>query len=227
MCKLFGTSQISPGDEVKLKDVKDFYKAVASIENESIKTLIAKKFFAKNPETVRGLWTFLAFIISMLSFFLIGAFGLWIMLSCFLSSIIIGIFSWYMPKTTHAGAIAREDVEGFKRYLSVSEGERIKFHNAPEKKPELFERYLPAAIAFGVEEAWANQFKDINMEAPSYVSGSTTHWNSLSSYNLAHSFNSVAATSIYPAPSSSGSGGSGFSGGGSGGGGGGGGGGSW
>jgi uncharacterized membrane protein len=32
--------------------------------------------------------------------------------------------------------------------------------NPPEKTPELLERYLPYALALGVQQEWAEQFRD-------------------------------------------------------------------
>ena len=91
----------------------------------------------------------------------------------------------------------------------------------------MFEKLLPYAVAFGVEEIWANRFKDIALKQPTwYVSSNNGVFNSIVfAHALSSSSTSFAASVM--AKSSSGFS-SGFSGGGfSGGGGGGGGGGSW
>lgn len=54
-------------------------------------------------------------------------------------------------------------IEGFKLFLSVTEQERIKFENAPKATPALFNKFLPYAIALGVEEKWSAQFANITM----------------------------------------------------------------
>ncbi len=126
-----------------------------------------------------------------------------------------------MDRNTSKGYEVKNHLEGFKLFLSVTDKERFDFHNAPEKSPELFMKYLPYAVAFGVEEKWAKVFSDITMPNPSWYEGSGGVAN----------FSAVALTSDISAFSSSlsaSSGTSGSSGGGSsGGGGGGGGGGSW
>lgn len=118
------------------------------------------------------------------------------------------------------GYEALNHLEGFKLFLSVTDKERFDFHNAPEKSPELFMKYLPYAIALGVEEKWAKVFEGITIPNPDWYDGG----------NVA-AFSAVALTSDVSAFSTSfasSSGTSGSSGGGSsGGGGGGGGGGSW
>jgi hypothetical protein len=118
--------------------------------------------------------------------------------------------------------MVKEEIEGFKLFLSVTEKERLKFHNAPVKKPELFEKFLPYAMVLKVEKEWAKQFEGIYTKPPSWYQG---NWNTFSVGYLAsslNSFSSSASSTIATSPASS----SGFSGGSSGGGFGGGGGGS-
>ncbi len=125
-------------------------------------------------------------------------------------------------RLTALGYEARNYLQGFKLFLSVTEKERYKFFNAPEKSPELFMQYLPYAIAFGVEKEWSKVFDGITLSSPAWYEGGNAGLFSAAAFsNDFSSFSSSFATS-------SGSGISGSSGGGSvGGGGGGGGGGSW
>jgi uncharacterized membrane protein len=86
--------------------------------------------------------------------------------------------------------------------------------------PEMFERFLPYAMAFGVEEAWAKAFRDIYREPPQWYSGGSGPFNVSSFSHSIGTMSSAASSSMASSPSSSGSGGGGSSGGGSGGGGG-------
>ena len=43
-----------------------------------------------------------------------------------------------------------DQIEGFKQYLSVAEEDRLEYLNPPKKTPELFEKFLPYAIALDV-----------------------------------------------------------------------------
>ena len=122
-----------------------------------------------------------------------------------------------MPARTVGGARAREATLGFKEFLSRVEEDRYK---RMITSPELFEKYLPYAMAFGVEEKWANAFKDIYREPPDWYSGGTGPFNVSSFSQSISSMSSAAASSMSSSPNSSGSGGGGSSGGGSGGGGG-------
>ncbi len=108
----------------------------------------------------------------------------------------------------------------------TAEKDRIIFHNAPDKTPELFEKLLPVAMVMGVEKEWAKKFEDIYVIPPQWYAGGT--FNHFSSSDFSHALGgfSSASSASFVSPRQSGSGG--FGGGGfSGGGGGGGGGGSW
>src|SRR5262249_52329188 len=72
-----------------------------------------------------------------------------------LSGLIICAFGWFMPARTVAGARAFEKVLGFEDFLSRVEGDRIQ---RIEKTPELFEKFLPFAMALQVEKKWVQAF---------------------------------------------------------------------
>lgn len=131
----------------------------------------------------------------------------------------------WAPDATEAGYKEWAKVEGLKLYLSVAEKDRMKFHEAPEKTPARFSKLLPYAIALGVEQAWAAQFKDIDvtLEVGGWYDSHTPMNALLISSVMRSSFTSAVSSNMTPPSSSSGfsSGGGGFSGGGSGGGGGG------
>jgi uncharacterized membrane protein len=128
------------------------------------------------------------------------------------AAVVIG-FGIFMPARTVAGTRALESSLGFEEFLGRVESDRFK---KMITSPELFERYLPYAMALGVEKAWAAAFEGIYSQPPDWyrgagyrtfhpgvfvgdLSGMTTH----------------AASAMTSAPRSSG--GSGFSGGGGGG----------
>ena len=147
------------------------------------------------------------------------------------------IFRYLLFAPTVPGRQLMDHVEGFRMYMKTAEEERLKILNPPEKTPELFERYLPYALALDCENEWNAKFTAVlaaaalaGATAPSWYSGS--NWNTGSMGGFTESLGSSLATSAASAsqaPGSSSSSGGGFSGGGgsSGGGGGGGGGGGW
>lgn len=200
---------------------KDLNPTISLIDRMILDALVVKGYFIENPSETRGVYIAAGFGIAMIGFFS-GAFALGVVVS----GAIVGLFAFVMPKTTVQGALMRERVAGFREYLSVAEADRIAFANAPERKPEEFERFLPYAIIFGVEEAWAEQFKSIFEAYPKSSAPTWYHAASQGAFSAAaftsslSSFASHTSNAMSSASTSS-HGGGGFSGGGMGGGGGG------
>lgn len=142
----------------------------------------------------------------------------------------ISAFAW-IDAPTKEGRAVLDRIAGFRQYLSITERERLDRMHPPEDTPELFERYLPYAVALGVENRWADRFAAVLAAAAvqgrqgfAWYSGSSNPWNNPSGFvNTVGSSLASTVSSASTAPgSSSGSGGGGSSGGGGGGGGGGG-----
>ncbi|MFA6397902.1 MAG: DUF2207 domain-containing protein [Candidatus Paceibacterota bacterium] len=127
-------------------------------------------------------------------------------------------------KLTQKGIDALRRILGFNLFLSVTEKDRMDFHNAPEKKPEQFTEYLPYAMALGIEKKWAKKFEGMNIPQPDwYQSNAIGTFIALDFASHMIMFSSNLSAISMPSGDASGFGG----GGGSGGGGGGGDGGSW
>ena len=149
------------------------------------------------------------------------------------------LFYHLLKAPTRAGRVILDRIEGFKMFLTAVEVDRMRAFSSINKTPELFEKYLPYALALDCEEQWSQQFAEVFARAaqsgqtytPAFYSGS--NWNSLSPGNFASSLGSsfssaISSSATAPGSSSGFSGGGGGGGGGSsGGGGGGGGGGGW
>lgn len=142
------------------------------------------------------------------------------------------LFYQLLKAPTRAGRKLLDQAEGLRLFLEVAEKDEMNFRNPPEKTPELFERFLPYALALDVENQWAERFAGLfdrlDQEGQGYRPGwySGRHWSpshmGAFSSALGGSLGSALASSSTAPGSSSGSGGGGSSGGGGGGGGGGG-----
>lgn len=211
----------------RLSSLKNtFYETTKEIKKEVYHSLTKQEFFVKNPATTRLIYIIVGVIIMVLGIPFSGtnpSTSFWNLLAFIIAGGLFIVFASIMPRRTKKGALVKEHIEGFKLFLSVTEKERIKFHNAPEKKPELFEKFLPFAMVLKVEKEWAKQFEGIYTKPPSWYEG---NWKAFSVGYLTSSlgnFSSSAGSTITTSPARS----SGFSSGSSGGGFGGGGGGSW
>jgi len=137
------------------------------------------------------------------------------------------LFHHLLKAPTHAGRILLDQVEGFKMFLGAVDKDRLATLAANEQTPATFEKYLPYAVALGVEHAWAARFADVlerAQYAPAWCPGGLwtgVHVGAMAT-SLASSMSTAIASSVGSPGSSSGFGGGGSSGGGGGGGGGGG-----
>jgi uncharacterized membrane protein YgcG len=143
---------------------------------------------------------------------------------------------WWIAAPTREGRSVLDRIAGFKQYLSITERERLDRMTTvkpPPDTPEIFEKYLPYAIALGVENRWADRFQSVLAAAQAqgggqqgfyWYSGSGNPWANPTSFvdTVGSSLASTISTASAAPGSGSGSGGGGSSGGGGGGGGGGG-----
>ena len=144
------------------------------------------------------------------------------------------VFYHLLKAPTLAGAKIFDQIDGFRMFLDAAEKDRLEILNPPEITPEVFEKFLPYAIALDCENRWSRRFEEASAAAGVGQSASTAYvplWYSGTSFNnlgaagfvsgLGESMASAAASAA-TSPGSSSGGGGGSSGGGGGGGGGGG-----
>jgi hypothetical protein len=224
------------GRTVELAQLHDeFYAELRGIRHAVFDRLRERGFYTTRPDHVRARWlvgaailgTLVAaggggvadrFLLTPVPFVVAGV----------LTAVIVAGFGLVMPARTVAGARALEQVLGFEEFLRRVEAEHLK--RVIIGRPELFDRYLPYAMAFGVEQKWAKAFEGIYTEPPKWYVGPDVRAFSVGRFAsdlamLSH----TAGSAMTSAPRSSsgsgfggGGGGGGFSGGGGGGGGGGG-----
>lgn len=215
-------------DSVELSELEnEFYTSLPKIRKGVFDQLLARGYYQSHPDTVRGIWLVFAVLAgaavaiggSMLS----DAFSLTpvpFVVAGVLTFLTVGGFALVMPARTVAGARAMERVRGFEEFLRRVDDYRARI----VAHPELFDRFLPYAMAFGVEKKWAKAFEGIYREPPTWYAGpSGPHFSPNRFAGQLAGFTTRAGSTMASSPRSSS--GSGFSGGSSGGGGGGGGGG--
>ena len=162
--------------------------------------------------------------------------GRWlpIMISLIGIPVALSAFAW-IDAPTKDGRAMLDRIAGFKQYLSITERDRLDRMQAPQDNLQLFERFLPYAIALEVENRWADRFTSMLAAASAaaaqgssapflWYSGSSDPWSDTGGFvgSIGDSLSSAVSSASTAPGSSSGSGGGGSSGGGGGGGGGGG-----
>ena len=134
---------------------------------------------------------------------------------------------WWIAAPTKEGRMVLDHIAGFKQYMTITERERLDRMTQPRDTPELFEKYLPFAIALGVENRWAERFQGVlaaasaqGQQSFAWYSGSSSPWDNPTGFvDRVGSSLSSAVGSASTSPGSTGGGSSGGGGGGGGGGG--------
>ena len=213
----------SSTDSVTLSDLKNkFYKNLPGLRDELYGRLVNDGFYTGRPDRVRLFYVLggigVGLLIGFASAGILASLGMQPasgIIAGVLSALIVAFFGWFMPSRTTRGTRELEKVLGFREFLTRVEGDRLE---RLVKTPAMFEKFLPYAMALGVEENWAKAFDGIYSQPPSWYSGPGgigTFRPSAFTHNLGV-MSTAAATTMASAPRSSG--GSGFSGGSSGGG---------
>jgi len=162
-----------------------FYVSVPEIIEAIEFELVSKGYYRTRPGSVKRRWALYASpaLVGILVSWFSGAFydlAWWrlsddplangwmpqsadkFLLGILLSALILAGFGAIMPSRSVVGARAREAGLGFKEFLS-------RVDTIPSV--ELFERYLPYAIAFGVQTSWARAFENVYVTAPDWYTG--------------------------------------------------------
>lgn len=223
---------------VKLSDLRTtFAAALAEVQKGLYTEVTELGWFRGSPQAARHAWAWRGVGVLLLG--IAVTVGLAIRTHWALVGVPIAVLGIVMlamtraaPGRTAAGSAALAQTEGFRLYLATAEANQLRF----EEGEDLFSRYLPFAVAFGLTERWAGLFAELaaqgrTLAEPTWFLGPYTgtypFWAMAGTLGHDLSTFTSAATTAFSAPEPGSSGGSGFSGGGGGGGVGGGGGGTW
>ncbi|MHB8992458.1 MAG: DUF2207 family protein, partial [Chloroflexota bacterium] len=148
-----------------------FREAIPAVQWQLYNRVVREGFFPESPEAVRGRHLVLGSILlvggaalAILLGMLLGEFAelVW---APFAALALVGVAKLVaaprMPARTPEGALAAARWEAFARYLSEQQPrEELQSHQ------ELFEPYLPYAVAFGVDRQWVRMFAAGGAPAP-------------------------------------------------------------
>ena len=196
-----------------------FYKSLPNIKGDILGSLVSAGYYNRRPDSVRANYLAAGIVLAALSVSggaaiarNLGMAPPPFIIAGVLSGLVICAFGWFMPARTTNGTRALEGVLGFEDFLAHVESDRF---NRMIKTPEMFEKFLPYAMALGVEKNWSKAFANIYTQPPQWYQGGS-FGPPFFAYGFVNSLNSMstqAASTFASAPRSSG--GSGFGGGGS------------
>ncbi|HEV7172036.1 DUF2207 domain-containing protein [Pedococcus sp.] len=237
------------GSTVLLSELRNEFKPTLDrVQSLMYDEVVRRGWFRRSPQAQRAGWTALGGALvaaGVFGFFWLGGRvdrlgsvagvpvppGIVLLAGTVLAGVVVVLLGRRMAYRTADGSAVLAQSLGFKQYLVTAEANQIRW----EEAQDIFSRYLPFAIVFGVASQWASTFEQVAESAAAaghvvtlpfwYLGGGYGSFGGLA--DSMDSFASTAGGTFASTPG--GSGGSGFSSGGgfSGGGGGGSSGGSW
>ncbi len=217
------------GDEVKISELKTtFASRLHGVEESLYKDAMRQKWFRARPDQVRTRWAGRGALLAVAGGALTFVLARWthwglVGIPVIVAGVALALMARRMPARTANGTAMLRRIRGFRRVIATAETHMSRW----AEEENVFTRYLPYAIVFGLTKKWAKAFEDLGLQPD--TSGWYVGPHPFTAVAFADSIDGFAVTTggtLASTPASSGS--SGFGGGGfSGGGGGGGGGGSW
>lgn len=156
-------------DQVTTKDLKNhFYTHVGPIVEQVYTDTTKAGLFYQSPKKVRSRWLgygiLVAVVLGGLTVIMamtgVPGWG-WFLIGSIVSVVIVWAYSPFMPQRTVKGAQEQKKWEAFRNYLH----DLTQFQDMGAAQ-ESFDKYLPYAIAFGVEKQWVRRFEGLNVPPP-------------------------------------------------------------
>jgi uncharacterized membrane protein YgcG len=166
---------IFPGQarEQKLSALTNkFYIRLPAIQKKLYQELVNFRYFMVSPDAVRSRWKALGIGLLVASFLGMSVLSAFLVPLASTAPCLFGglavtglallVGGQYMPVKTVAGAEAAARWLAFRTYLT-----RIEQLTDLSKAAELFDRYLPYAVAFGLSQSWVRKFSGLaNVPSP-------------------------------------------------------------
>src|ERR1039458_9975020 len=206
------------GTEARLSSLKNrFYTAIPAIRTDIMSALKNKGVHALDPESANGYSIVAAVAIAILAVGVqvLGWMNLFNSIPLVIGSVLVSALIWWlfarqMTAKTVTGARLHIAVLGFQEFMNRVDADRIK-----RMPPDTFEKFLPYAMALGVEHHWAQAFDGIVKDPPSWYA-SPNGYTGFSPLFFSSSMHSMATDmhQVFVSAPRASSSGSGFSGGG-------------
>jgi hypothetical protein len=139
------------------------------------KEVVDRGYFQVSPEATRSRWQGIAAVVTSLSILggILGSmlYSPWLILPAGIVtvlSIALRLMARALPKRTEKGAEEAAKWRAFERYLK-----NLETYDTVETAQQNFNRYLPYAIAFGLEKSWVSRFYQSGTTTPSWIDPTT------------------------------------------------------
>lgn len=173
--KIFGEKNISSSmEDIEMRIAKHiFSKKIAQVYLDIYEEVKNKEYFIKNPTSYQNFYKKLGY-----SLFFIGLIGfifsmiyisyipyvLIIWFSIIISSIFIINISPKLPARTEKGFEETKKWFAFKNFLTLKKPFAYSYESQ-----NVYEKYLPYAVAFGIEKQWTKRFSKTPFKLPQWL----------------------------------------------------------
>jgi len=158
-------------EERALSSLKNkFFVNLGGIKDTLYEQLVTQKFYNAKPASTRnkyialGVFTLFLTIVSCVGSAVIldgSEYFACVPIGLGITGILTLIVAQSMPQATRAGAEAKMKMRAFKRYL-----ENIERYTDLNTAKDQFDKFLPYAIAFGLERNWIKKFAAVDAPMP-------------------------------------------------------------
>ncbi|BCX02567.1 MAG: hypothetical protein KatS3mg053_0505 [Candidatus Roseilinea sp.] len=169
--KLVDALQLNQGERVLSSFRNNFYARLPELQNALYDELVRAGYYNHAPNATRSTYQSLAMIIGVIAALAFCAsiallseltdYAICLPIALGVTAAAFFLIARNMPARTRKGADMRMRAEAFKRYLQNIE----KYTDVKESK-DLFEKYLPYAVAFGLEHSWTKKFAAVDAPMP-------------------------------------------------------------
>ena len=182
-----------------------FYTVLPLMKGEILGALKSKGMYTVDPESAAGLWVVGALAVALpyaaaqvLNWTdFTDSMGITILCGI-LAAIVILLFGRQLSATSLKGARTRVEILGFQEFMNRVDADRLK-----RMPPDTFEKYLPYAMALGVEHRWAKAFEGIIQNPPTWYQGDWATFNTFYFINSLGSMTQQTSAAFISAPRSS------------------------
>ena len=150
-----------------------FYPIVPVMEQQVLQSLRKKGMYWNDPAyapaarlTMLGVFLLIAFVIQVAGVYSFATSWLLSAIAILVSAAIVYYFGRGITSKTLKGLSCYRQILGFQEFLNSVERDRLE-----RLSGQLFERWLPHAMALGVDHHWAKQFEGMALPPPEWLEG--------------------------------------------------------
>jgi len=148
-----------------------FYTEIPKIQNALYEALVEAGYYTRSPDQTRKRYRALAnlvifiaavlFVIAVSVLSDLTEYSICLPAALLMTGLLLYVVARAMPLRTRKGAEMRMRAEAFKRYL-----QNIEKYTKLQEAKGLFDKYLPYAIAFGLDHSWLRKFTTVDAPPP-------------------------------------------------------------